>query len=149
MTGRSERKGESAVGLLNAGDQMAGRIYGQSVIVLLFAPLLTGCGSNSPGGWGVRTIDWSHSTADKPTVPGIDQAAVCIGFYANSPVLVVWSDGRGGGFIASWDQTRKPIHYEGAFTSRGRRNLTVNCYTSDGKTGSVTIGNETFQLANG
>ena len=54
-------------------------ITGQSVIVLLFASLLTGCGSNSPPGLGVRSTSWGRLTADKPTVPGIDRAAVRIG----------------------------------------------------------------------
>jgi len=124
-------------------------IYGQSVILLLFAALLAGCGSNSPGGWGVRSIDWSQSTADKPTVPGIDHADVRIGLYANSPVLVVWSDSQGSDFSASWDRTRKAVHYEGAFRSRRGRNVAVHCYTSAGKTGPVTIGDETFELGNG
>jgi hypothetical protein len=124
-------------------------IYGQSVIVLLFASLLTGCGFKVQGGWGVRTVDWSKMTAGKPTVPGIDHADVRIGLYANSPVLVVWSDGKGGGFNASWDRTGKAVHYEGTFTSRGGRNVAVQCYTSDGKTGSVTIGDATFELGSG
>jgi hypothetical protein len=124
-------------------------IYGQSVILLLFAALLTGCRSNSPGGWGVRSIDWSRSTAGKPTVPGMDHADVRIGLYANTPVLVVWSDSRQGGFNASWDRTRKAVHYEGAITSRRGRNVAVHCYTSDGREGSVTIGDETFELASG
>ena len=122
---------------------------GHWVIILLFAPLLTGCGSDSPPGWGVRTVDWSQLTADKPTVPGIDHAAVHIGLYANSPVLVVWSDGQGGSLNASWDRSRKAVHYEGAITSRRGRNVAVQCYTSDGKTGSVTIGDETFELGSG
>jgi hypothetical protein len=64
-------------------------INGQSIIVLLFAPLLTGCGSNSPPGLGVRSTGWSLWARDKPTVPGIDRASVHIGLYANSPALVV------------------------------------------------------------
>jgi hypothetical protein len=121
----------------------------QSVLVPLFAALLTGCGSNSPGGWGVRSVDWSQSTADKPTVPGIDHATVHIGLYANSPALVVWSDGQGGSFNASWDRTRNAVHYEGTFTSRGGRKVAVHCYTGDGKTGPVTIGDQTFELGSG
>jgi hypothetical protein len=124
-------------------------ITAQSVFVLFFAALLTGCGSTSPGGWGVRSIDWSQLTADKPTVPGIDHADVRIGLYVNTPVLAVWSDGQQGGFNASWDSTRKAVHYEGAITSRRGRNVAVQCYTSDGKTGSVTIGDETFELGSG
>jgi hypothetical protein len=124
-------------------------IVGESVIVLLVAAQLTGCGSNSPGGWGVRSVDWSQSTADKPTVPGIDHAQVRTGLYANTPVLVVWSDGQQGGFNASWDRTRKAVQYQGTFTSRGGRNVSVHCYTSDGKTGPVAIGDETFELGNG
>ena len=121
MRCRRERADESTGVLLNAGGQIENQrvpptmktaITGQSVIVLLSAALLTGCGSNSPPGWGVRTVDWSQLTADKPTVPGIDRAAVRIGLYANSPVLVVWSDGQGGGFNASWDRTRNAVHYE-------------------------------------
>ena len=121
----------------------------QSVIVLLFASLLTGCGSNSPPALGVRSAGWSQFTADKPTVPGIDHADVRIGLYVNTPVLAVWSDGQQGGFNASWDRTRNAVHYEGAFTSRGGRNVAVHCYTSDGKTGPVTIGDQTFELGNG
>jgi hypothetical protein len=120
-----------------------------AISVLLVAALLCGCGSNSPPAWGVRTVDWSKSTADEPTMPGIDHADVRIGLYANSPTLVVWSDGQGGSFSASWDRTRKAVHYEGAFTSRGGLNVAVHCYTSDGKTGSVTIGDETFELGSG
>ena len=120
-----------------------------AVSVLLFAAMLIARGAKSPPGLGVRSTSWSRLTADKPTVPGIDRAAVRIGLYANSPVLVVWSDGGGGGFDASWDWTRKAVHYEGTFTSRGGRDLAVHCYTSDGKTGSVTIGDETFELGNG
>jgi hypothetical protein len=124
-------------------------IHGQSVFVLLFAALLFGCGSNSPPGLGVRSVGWSQWARDKPTEPGIDHADVRIGLYADTPVLVVWSDGQGGSFNASWDRTRNAVHYEGAFRSRGGRNVAVQCYTSDGKTGSVTIGDETFELGNG
>jgi len=124
-------------------------IIGLAVGVLLFAALLIGRGSNSPPGLGVRSTGWSQWTRDKPIVPGIDHAAVHIGLYANSPALVVWSDGQGGSFNASWDRTRKAVHYEGAFTSRGGRKVAVHCYTSDGKTGPVTIGDETFDLGNG
>ena len=91
----------------------------------------------------------AQGARDKPTVPGIDHAAVHIGLYANSPALVVWSDGQGGGFNVSWDRTRKVVHYEGTFTSRRGRNVAVHCYTGDGKTGPVTIGDETFELGNG
>jgi hypothetical protein len=50
--------------MIHGGMRMA--ITGQSVVVLLFAALLTGSGSNSPGGWGVRSVEWSQSTTDKP-----------------------------------------------------------------------------------
>jgi hypothetical protein len=120
-----------------------------AVGVLLFAALLIVRRSNSPPELGVRSTGWSQWTRDKPTVPGIDHAAVHIGLYANSPVLVVWSDCQGGGFNASWDRTRKAVHYEGTLTSRGRRIVAVHCYTSDGKTGPVTIDDETFELSNG
>jgi hypothetical protein len=128
---------------------MRAAIAGQSVSVLLVAPLLPGCGPNSPRGWGVRALDWSQSTPDKPTVPGIDHAAVRIGSYGNSPAWVVWSDGRGGNFDASWDEARKAVHYEGDFASREGREIAVECFTSDGKTGAVTIGDEAFELGNG
>jgi hypothetical protein len=88
-------------------------------------------------------------TAGKPTAPGIDHADVRIGLYANTPVLVVWSDGQGGSFNASWDRTRKAVHYEGVITSRRGRNVAVHCYTSAGKRGPVTIDDETFELGNG
>jgi hypothetical protein len=128
---------------------MRATFTGRSVMVLLFAPLLTGCGSNSPPALGVRSAGWSQFTADKPTVPGIDHAAIHIGLYANSPALVVWSDGQDGSYNASWDRTRNAVHYEGTFTSRGGRNVAVHCYTSDGRTGPVTIGDETFELSDG
>jgi hypothetical protein len=124
-------------------------ITGQSVMVLFYSALLTGCGSNSPPGLGVRSAGWSQWARDKSTVPGIDHAAVHIGLYADSPALVVWSDGRGGGFDAGWDRSRRAVHYGGTFTSRGGRNVVVHCDTSDGKTGPVTIGGETFELGNG
>jgi hypothetical protein len=41
------------------------------------------------------------------------------------------------------------VHYEGAFTLKGGRNVAVHCYTSDRKTGPVTIGDETYELGNG
>jgi hypothetical protein len=120
-----------------------------AVGVLLFAALLIVRGSNSPPGLGVRSTGWSQWTRDKPTVPGTDHASVNIGLYANSPALVVWSDGQGGSFNASWDRTRKAVHYEGTFTSRGGRNVAVHCYTSNGKAGPVTIGDQTFELGSG
>jgi hypothetical protein len=124
-------------------------IIGQAVSVLLFAALLIGRGSNSAPGLGVRSTGWSQWTRDKPTVPGMDRAAVCIGLYANRPALVVRSDGQVGSFNVSWDRTRKAVHHEGAFRSSGGRNVAVHCYRSDGKTGLVAIGDETFELGNG
>jgi hypothetical protein len=128
---------------------MKAAIAGQSLLVFLFAPLLLGCGSSSPQGWGVRVVDWSQSTPGTPTVPGIDDAAVRIGLYGNRPILVVWYGGGGGGFEAGWDGTRKAVHYKGDFASREGQKLAVECFTSDGKTGAVTIGGETFELGNG
>jgi hypothetical protein len=128
---------------------MKSAMTGQLVIALFIAALLAGCGSNSPPGLGVRSAGWTQCTRDKTTMPGTDHAAVHIGVYANKPALVLRTDGQGGSFDASWDRTRKAVHYEGAFTSRGERKVAVQCCTIDGKTGPVMIGDETFELGNG
>lgn len=81
-------------------------------------------------------------------MPGIDDASVNFGVCGDGYALVVWCDG-GGSFGANWDMSRNAIKYEGSFSARDGREYTVECFTADGKTGSVSIDGQPFKLDDG
>lgn len=119
------------------------------LFVVLACLATSGCGGKGrPAGWGGHVVDWSETTQGAEAVPGIDVASVHFGVCGDGYALVVWSD-RGGSFGANWDQSHNAIKYEGLLRSTDGREYTVECSTSDGKTGSVTIDRQPFKLDDG
>jgi hypothetical protein len=119
------------------------------VMIVSVACLIAACDSYvRSGGWGARVVTWSERKAGEESVPGIDEAAVNFGVYGDGYALVIWSDG-GGSFGTSWDKSRNAVKYEGGFTARDGRKYAVECLTADGRTGSVTIDGQAFQLEDG
>ena len=58
------------------------------------ALMLAGC-SHQPG-WGVHTVSWDRSEANKTTVPGIDAASVRFGTYGDGAAIAFWTDANNG-----------------------------------------------------
>jgi hypothetical protein len=122
---------------------------GFAIVSVLICLGSIGCERQSlPDGWGGRVVGWLESQPDAELVPGIDSASVYFGTLGKGSAVTLWSDG-GGNFGASWDRSRKLIKYEGKLRARDGREYPVQCLTADGKTGSVTIDGQTFQLDNG
>ena len=121
-----------------------------AIELLVLMPVIgcAGCGSRLVGS-SQQWVLWSHGTAGTEPVPGIDQAHLIFGHYGDGYALMVWSDTHGGSFGSSWDSTRKAAHYQGHVSSTDGRRVPVECFTSDGTTGTVTIGDGTFQLRDG
>ena len=108
-----------------------------------------GCDAGPQQGRGVHQVSWSISTADGPSVPGLDDACVLFGTYGDAAALTIWSDGPGASFGAGFDKSRNATHYSGTVASQDARKIEINAYTTDGKTGDVTIDGQKFDLANG
>lgn len=116
-----------------------------------------GCRATVHGGFGAKNISWDHIDVGKTARPGIDRASVNIGAWGDGAAIVVWSDGAGGSFGGSRmghaplepGETRGGAKYEGRLASKEGRVIHVRCYTPDGKTGTVRIGDESYELARG
>jgi hypothetical protein len=132
----------------------------KSLPAFLLAALgtLTGCDTDPglPKAFGNREISWDEATSGKPAIGGIDNAEVDFGIWGDGAALVIWSDAGcelGGGGMANRQleagETRKGVKYEGDVRSKDGRSWKVSCYTRDGKTGAVKIGDQTFDLADG
>jgi hypothetical protein len=122
---------------------------GGSAGVVAAICLLVGCGSGAPAGWGGRIVSWSHTEAGKQPVPGIDSASVKFGTYGEGFAPIFWSDDPGGGLGAHWDATRKQVHYQGELYAVDSRTIRIECFTSDGKTGTVLINGQEYRLETG
>jgi hypothetical protein len=124
-------------------------VIGQLVAVAAAAVGSVGCSGGTPGGWGGHVVSWSHIEAGKEPVPGIDSAAVQFGTYGDGYAPVFWSDGGGGGFGAQWDKSRQAVHYDGTIATPDGHKIRVECFTADGKTGTVLIDGKKCPLESG
>ena len=127
-------------------------------VLLLFIGALTGCDTDPglPRAFGNQELSWDESTDGKQPIGGIDNAEVDFGIWGEGAALVIWSDAGcslGGSGMANRElepgETRKGVKYEGDVTSKDGKSWKVACYTRDGKTGTVKIGDQAFDLAGG
>jgi len=122
-----------------------------------FACWLVGCRPTTPSAFGSRGTSWVRTEAGRKSVPGIDEVSIHFGVWGDGATIVVWSDGTGGSFGSRGmggvplqaGETRRGVKYEGHLSGRDGRIVNVECYTPDGKTGTVKIGDEAYELAQG
>jgi len=122
-------------------------------VPVLFAILLAvsfffmGCEFRKSPTRGAKNLSWSHSGLDHPAVPGIDSADVHIYVWNDGAAFVVWSDGAGG---SHGTLPRQPGDPKGSARYQGKvGSHTVECLTTDGKTGKVKIGDTSYDLGDG
>lgn len=118
-------------------------------VVLIIGTAVLGCDSGSQQSRGVHQVSWSNWSADGPSVAGIHRACVMFATFGDSAAITFWTDGAGGSFGAGFDKSRKAAHYAGNLKSQDARMIEVNAFTTDGKTGDVTIDGQKFDLAKG
>lgn len=122
-----------------------------------------------------RTAGWSG--AGQEGVPGLAHAELAFAEYEDELTFVLWTDtgesakadsqsagavfrGHGGvgegtddgvfrSFRRTWDKSRNSIKYAGYFHATDGRKITFECYTTDGKTGSLNVDGKTFPLEKG
>ncbi|HML75392.1 MAG TPA: hypothetical protein PKB02_12950 [Anaerohalosphaeraceae bacterium] len=122
-------------------------------VPILFAMLLVvsflfmGCEFRQAPTRGAKNLSWSHSGLDHSAVPGIDSADVHIYVWNDGAAFVVWSDGAGG---SHGTLPRQPGDPKGSARYQGKvGSHTVECLTTDGKTGKVKIGDTSYDLGDG
>jgi len=126
-------------------------------ILFLATSWLVGCRPTTPRGFGGKGISWMRLEAGKEPLPGVNIGWIGIAVWGDGAAFVIWSDGTGGGMGAGGmggrklqpGETRRGVKYEGSVTSRDGRSVNVECHTPDGKTGTVKIGEEAFELTRG
>jgi hypothetical protein len=116
-------------------------------ILLIVSFLFMGCEFRQSPTRGAKNLSWSHSGLDHPAVPGIDSADVHIYVWNEGAAFVVWSDGAGG---SHGTLPRQPGDPKGSARYQGKvGNHTVECLTTDGKTGKVKIDDTSYDLGDG
>jgi hypothetical protein len=90
------------------------------------------------------TITWVPPADKHDPLPGIDQGNV----YFLGTAFVVWCDAVGGGGGSS-SSNAQGVKCQGTLFGRVERRVEFACETKDGKTGRVSINDETFELADG
>lgn len=122
-------------------------LYFLFTILLTATCILGGCEYRQSPTRGAKNLSWSHSGLDHPAVPGIDSADVHIYVWNDGAAFVVWSDGAGG---SHGTLPRQPGDPKGSARYQGKvGSHTVECLTTDGKTGKVKIGDASYDLGDG
>lgn len=126
------------------------RIIGMAsvlAVTLFVCSVLLGCDFRQAPSRGVKNVSWSRSGQERPAVPGIDQAEVSLFTWNDGAAFVIWSDvaGRTRGTMP-----RQPGDPRGSARYFGTvGNQPFECLTLDGKTGTVTLGEQSYELADG
>lgn len=120
----------------------------KAIVLSACALMLAGCGSPQPG-WGVHTVSWDRSEANKTNVPGIDAASVRFGTYGKDAAVAFWTDANNGNCEAAFDKAADAVVYRAKYKGAGGRNIEADCSTKDGKSGVMHIDGQTFKLENG
>jgi hypothetical protein len=112
---------------------------------------LIGCNRdpNWPGGVGNPVWD---SSSGKPKIPGIDLASITCGIWNGGRLaVVIWTDMSQGTseFLAPKTTKKEGFVFVGHHRSPDGRHADCRCATRDGITGSVTINDQLFHLAEG
>ncbi|MEN6309674.1 MAG: hypothetical protein ABFD91_18155 [Anaerohalosphaeraceae bacterium] len=124
-----------------------GYVPAVAAVLLVMSCLFAGCEFRQSPARGAKNVSWSHSGMDHPAVPGIDSADVHIYVWNDGAAFVVWSDGAGG---THGTLPRQPGDPKGSARYQGKvGNQTVECLTTDGKTGKVKIGDTSYDLGDG
>jgi hypothetical protein len=100
--------------------------------------------------FGVAAPSWDAGRG-KDSVPGLDKASATCGLMRGKMAVVVWTDLPGSSSSFLPPITTKPEGYvfEGLHRGPDGREVNCRCATRDGQTGTVKIGDETFDLAKG
>ena len=122
--------------------------------ILTATVLLTcaiGCGRNGSFGTAIRDAAWANSA--KEATPGIDQASVSVINMKAGPVkgvsFVIWCDSSSGFRDGKGTSGQGVSVFTCQIVAVGGTNIPLAARTTDGETGTVTIGDVTYRLENG
>lgn len=119
-------------------------------IALLTVLCISGC-RQTTGDRGVTRTEFTWWVATTNSVPGIDKGAVTVVTFKAGPpegvAFVLWSDlsstyGSGG-------VNAEGASYAGYHSGPGDRRVDFRVKSSDGKSGSMTIAGDVYDLSNG
>lgn len=105
--------------------------------------------------WGPNSYWFAAKQAGQKPSPGVDQGSIAAGLCfqipaAMTPAFAVWVGEGGGGSISGRTEvlTQEPLqrvcHYTGTLAG-----VPIECRTPDGKTGTIKVGSQSFELAQG
>jgi len=82
---------------------------------------------------------------------GIDDGSAYLGWYREGLAIIVWTDVMECDcpIEADWDKTNKRARFKGYVKSVSSPKIDVECYVSKRMMGSMTIGQQEYDLANG
>ncbi len=122
-------------------------IHRFGMLLVLISCGMMGCHFRASAGRGVKNIFWSRSGQDARTIPGITEADVSIYTWNDDAAFVIWTDGKPG---TRGTEPRKHGDPHGSARYHCMiGNLSVDCLTTDGKTGKVKIGDQSYDLSDG
>lgn len=119
-----------------------------SATLLLASTTLSGCDGFGSSSRGVASTGWSRSTVGEPEVPGITTAEVATGTIDGQPVVTFWTSG-GSGLASTADSSSGGTRFSTSRTLSDSTEFELSCVTVDGKTGTVQIAGQKFDLADG
>jgi hypothetical protein len=153
----ASRKEEDAPRMTVAPSQARGKNSAAALqaralaLCLLILAAFAGC-RKSNHSIGIAGPGWSRQTAGQTPIPGLDQASVTCGLWpGGGMVAVIWSDLTGNNGIApppGW-KGGAGAAFEGHHSDPDGRQMDCRCETPDGHTGTVTINDQKFDLAQG
>jgi hypothetical protein len=132
-------------------------LYSLLLVALLMLSACQRSQSPSPGVgvWGPTSYTFPAADAGKGPLPGVEQGSIAIGLCyqgatSSVPAFAVWVGEGGGGTISGRTEvlTETPLQRVCAFTGT-LAGVSVECQTTDGKTGTIKIAGESFQLEQG
>ncbi|HBI43585.1 MAG TPA: hypothetical protein DDY78_12150 [Planctomycetales bacterium] len=134
------------LGILLAVALIVGWFYRAELSAWLFSPDPRGRAS------GIGNPSWTEWTPGNDQIPGIDQASITCGLWSDGRMaFVVWTDVSGGSSAMLPPVTTKGegFVFEGRHQGSDGRHIDCRCATKDGRAGTVTINDKTFDLAQG
>jgi hypothetical protein len=131
-------------------------LYSLLLVALLTLSACRRSQSPSPGVgvWGPTSYTFPAADAGKRPLPGVEQGSIAMGLCyqgaTSVPAFAVWVGEGGGGTISGRTEvlSQKPLQRVCAFTGT-LAGVSVECQTIDGKTGTIKIAGEAFQLEQG
>lgn len=130
-----------------------------SLLIMVPALAVSGCGRKPthPAGtgiWGPASYATITPSTGKPPAPGVEQGSALVGYChwtgRSEAAFAVWVGEDGGGGCSSFTEPLPNSASDRVCVYQGNiAKLPVECRTADARTGTIRIGDSTFQLEQG